>query len=162
MYTREAILDIHDRSHRSLAKLIDHCRALDDEQLNRELDGFGYPTVRSQIHHIISAQRYWLSVIEDRMNADENEDAYRSADELEAFRAEIHSATETYIRSTPEDQLSARRDFVVWGGDRRPLIPAQVILRTQTHIYHHMGQVTAMCRLLAHPTPPGMDFPLTQ
>ncbi|XOV75413.1 MAG: DinB family protein [Phycisphaerales bacterium] len=57
---------------------------------------------------------------------------------------------------------SQRRDFVVWGGAQRPLVPAQVILRTQTHIYHHMGQVTAMCRLLGHPTPPGMDFPLTE
>ncbi|XOV75412.1 MAG: hypothetical protein ACFHWZ_18795 [Phycisphaerales bacterium] len=55
MYTREALLDIHDRSHRSLSMLLDHCRGLDDEQLNRELDGFGYPTVRSQLHHIISA-----------------------------------------------------------------------------------------------------------
>ena len=162
MYTRDALLDIHDGSHRSLSMLLEHCRGLDDEQFNRELDGFGYPSVRSQLHHIISAQRYWLSVIEDRMNADENEDAYRSIDDLEAFRPETHRLTETYIRTTPEDQLSARRDFVVWGGDRRPLVPAQVILRTQTHIYHHMGQVTAMCRLLGHPTLPGMDFPLTE
>ena len=99
MYTRDALLDIHDRSHRSLKMLLEHCRGLDDQQLNRELDGFGYPTVRSQLHHIISAQRYWLSVIEDRMNADENEDAYRSIEDLEAFRAEIQSSAVLWLLS---------------------------------------------------------------
>ena len=41
-----------------------------------------------------------------------------------------------------------------------PLAPAHVILRTQTHVFHHMGQLAAMCRLLGHPIPQGMDFPL--
>ena len=33
-----------------------------------------------------------------------------------------------------------------------------VLLRTQTHLFHHMGQVAAMCRLLDHPIPDGFDF----
>ncbi len=40
------------------------------------------------------------------------------------------------------------------------IFPAHVILRTQTHLFHHMGQITAMCRLLGHPIPPGIDFPV--
>jgi uncharacterized damage-inducible protein DinB len=33
-----------------------------------------------------------------------------------------------------------------------------VLLRTITHLYHHIGQVSAMCRLLGKPIP-GSDFP---
>jgi len=35
-----------------------------------------------------------------------------------------------------------------------------VFARTLVHIYHHMGQVAAMCRLLGKPTQ-GLDFPIT-
>jgi len=55
MYTPEALLDLQERTHRNLAALLDHCRELDAEQLNRELPGFGYPTVRLQLHHAIGA-----------------------------------------------------------------------------------------------------------
>jgi uncharacterized damage-inducible protein DinB len=33
-------------------------------------------------------------------------------------------------------------------------------MRTMTHIYHHQGQVTAMCRLLGRPVN-GLDYPIT-
>jgi hypothetical protein len=45
VYAPAALLDLHERTHRNLSALLDHCRALDDEHLNRELAGFGYPTI---------------------------------------------------------------------------------------------------------------------
>ncbi len=160
MYTREALLDIHQRSHRSLSLLMDHCRVFDAEHFNREIDGFGYPTMRLQIHHVIAAQQYWLSVVQDRMNADENDADFQSIDELEALRAEVFESTEAYLRSVSDEVLNTRRAMLVWGGNRPSLMPALVILRTQTHIYQHMGQITAMCRFFGKPAPAGLDFSL--
>jgi hypothetical protein len=57
MYTNEALLDVLVRSHQSLSKLIAHCQGLTGEELNRELEGFGIPSVRLQVHHEIGAQK---------------------------------------------------------------------------------------------------------
>jgi len=56
--------------------------------------------------------------------------------------------------------LNTRRKMATWGGKELELVPAHVILRTQTHIFQHQGQVAAMCRLLGRPIPTGLDFPL--
>lgn len=160
MHTPPALIDIHERSHRSLRKLLDHCRLLTPAELNRELSGFGYPSVRLQLHHIIFAQQYWLSVIEDRMSADENDADYPTIDALEGFRAEIFAATTAYLQRASADELNTPRPMLTWRGDRPELTPAHVILRTQTHIYQHQGQVIAMCKLIGKPTAPGLDFPL--
>lgn len=160
MYTRDALRDMHERSHRSLVKLMTHCRSLSPEELGRHVAGFGYPSVRLQIHHIIGGQKYWLSVIMDSMNADEDESAYPDVDTLEAFRASVYEATDAYLGRVSEDVLNTPRAMEVWGGSTPTLVPAQVIVRTQTHIFQHMGQITALCRMFDKPAPPGLDFPL--
>ena len=160
MYTAEALLDIHERCHRSLRMLMDHCREMGAEKLDRPLDGFGAKTIRVQLHHVLGAQKYWLSVVEDRMNADHDDADYPTLDSLETFRAEVYAGTEAYLRATPDETLNAAREFLTWGDKRVPLVPARVILRTQTHLFQHLGQITAMCRLLGSPVPPGMDFSL--
>ena len=55
MYSSIALLDMHERSQRSLRQLIEHCAELSAEELRRELPGFGYPTVQEQLLHVISA-----------------------------------------------------------------------------------------------------------
>ena len=57
MHTSEALFDIHERAHRNLQDLFAHCRELRLEEMNRDLLGFGYPTVRLQLQHAIGAAR---------------------------------------------------------------------------------------------------------
>ncbi len=82
MHTREALRDLHERAHRCLAELLVHCRGLSPE----ELDGFGYPTPRLQLHHEIGAERYWIGVLQGRIDADEDEDDYPTVASLEALQ----------------------------------------------------------------------------
>lgn len=168
MYTGESLLDLHDRSHRSLQGLMRHCRELSAEELNRKLPGFGYPTVRLQLHHIVAAQKYWLEVIEGRYAATENEEAREeaeiaalpSAETLEAFRGQVAAAVEAYLRRSSPTELNTPREVQTWPNRKRLLMPARVFVRTMTHIFHHQGQVLAMCRLLGKPGPAGLDFPI--
>jgi len=132
-----------------------------EEELDRELEGFGYATVRQQLHHAIGAERYWITVVRGCMDAGEDEADAVSVDVLESFRQSVGEATREYLRETSDEELNAPRKMTTWGGHEKMLAPAHVILRTQTHLFHHMGQLTAMCRLLGHPIPPGMDFPIT-
>lgn len=150
---REFLLDLHERCHRSLRHYLDHCRAVD---LDRELDGFGYATVREQLHHCIGAEKYWVSVLRGAMDA--SEDPVDAAD-LDRFHERVYAASRGYLRE--ESEFSTPRSMIVWGGHEKSLVPIHVILRTQTHLFHHMGQIAAMCRLLGHPIPEGMDFPIT-
>jgi len=137
MHTAEALLDLHERAHSSPRRLLAHCRQLSAEELDRELAGFGYPSVRLQLHHMIGGEEYWIGVLEGRIQVDDNDSDYPTVESLEAYRRRVFSATDKYLRAAS----------------------AHVFMRTLTHIYHHQGQIVAMCRLLGKPAA-AMDYPI--
>jgi uncharacterized damage-inducible protein DinB len=159
MHTSKSLLDIHERSHRNVRGLVEHCRQLTAEELGRDMEGFGYPSIRLQIHHAIGAEKYWVSVLEGHMDADEDEADYQTVDMLERFRQKVFNLTERYLRGVSVEELNTQKLMTTWGNRQRLLVPAQVILRTQVHYYHHQGQVLAMCRLLGKPGS-GLDYPI--
>lgn len=160
MYTSEALIDIHERTHRSVAQLVEHCRGFTEEELSRKIEGFGGASLREQLQHEIGAQRYWIGVLEGRIDVDEDPDDSADIDALERFRERTSELTLRYLREASAEELNRPRTMQLWGGTEKELVPARVVLRTLTHFYHHQGQVAAMCRLLGRPIPRGMDFPL--
>ncbi|MCA8916476.1 MAG: DinB family protein [Planctomycetes bacterium] len=161
MFASSGLLDIHQRSHLSLQKLVDHCAGFSQEELSREIDGFGYPSIRHQLHHVIGAEHYWLGVLQGEMLVDEDPADMADIDALRAYRKRVVAKTVEYLQTADETELNTRRKVTAWGPREIELVPAHVILRTQTHIFQHQGQVAAMCRLLGRPISPGLDFPLT-
>ncbi|MBI5368319.1 MAG: DinB family protein [Planctomycetes bacterium] len=159
MYTPEALLDLHERAHRSLQNLLAHCRRLSAEELDRAVPGFGYASVRLQLHHVMSAQEYWLGVLQGRSDPEDNEAAYPTLDALAGFRQQVAAATDAYLRRCSREELNTPRLMITWQKKEQRLVPALVVLRTLTHLYQHQGQITAMCRLLGKPAA-GMDFPI--
>jgi uncharacterized damage-inducible protein DinB len=158
--TAEDLLEIHRRTHTSLRALLEHCAGFSDADQRRSLEGFGYPTLLLQLHHVIAAERYWVGVLRGEMLSDDLEADYASLDAVRAFEARVADATVAWLRGASEAEIRTRREMTTWGDRRQQLVPALVILRTQTHAYQHQGQVTAMCRLLGRPVGPGLDFPL--
>lgn len=161
MYTPEALIDIHDRAHATLLKLLAHCRELTADELNRKLDGFGYVTIRLQLHHMIGAEEYWVGVIKGAFNAEDNDDQFPTIAALEAYREQVAGITSGYLRGASADDVNTPRPVLTFQQVERTLMPAHIVLRTQMHIYQHQGQVAAMCRLLGKPIPAGLDFPIT-
>lgn len=159
MYTREALLDMHERGHRSLAKVLKHCEQFSVEEIDRVLPCFDEYTLRLRLHHIIGCEQYWIGVLQGVVH-DEPAEGYPDIASLLAYRGRIFSATEQYLRTASNDELNTPRPMTVWGGIQRELVPARVVMRTVTHIYHHLGQVLVMCRVMGRPAE-GMDFPLT-
>jgi len=159
MISSDALLDLHERCHRSFAGLLAHCRAFDSDALNRELEGFGYPSVRLQLHHALGAEAYWVGVLQGRVEAEDDNPRYPTVASLESMREAVSSATEGYLRRASREELNTVRSMLTWTGKERMLVPAQVILRTATHLFQHQGQVTAMCRLLGRPVN-GLDYPI--
>ncbi len=159
MHTAEALPDLHERAHSSLQRLLAHCRQLSAEELDRELAGFGYPSVRLQLHHVIGGEEYWIGVLEGRIQVDDNDPDYPTVESLEAYRRRVFSATQEYLRSASAAELNTARRMTTWGNKERLLVPAHVFMRPLTHIYHHQGQIVAMCRLLGKPAA-AMDYPI--
>jgi uncharacterized damage-inducible protein DinB len=161
MYTAAALLDMHARAHGSVRGLMTHLGTLESGLLLRALDGFGFPTLLHQLTHALSAEAYWVGVLEGRLPESTDEPPMDDLVALEALRSATADATAAYLARTSDEALGTPRVLRVWGGAERALMPARVIVRTVTHLYDHKGQVAAMCRQLGHPIPRGLDFPLT-
>jgi len=160
MYTAAGLLDLHERTHRSFGKLLDHCAGFSAEELSRELDGFGYPTILLQLHHAIGAERYWVGVLRGQMLVEEDETDGASIEALCAFRERVAADTVAWLQAADAAELNTPRTMTTWGDKVHDLVPAHVLLRPLTHVFQHQGQIAAMCRLLGRPIPPGLDFPL--
>lgn len=162
MYTPTALLDMHERSQKSLRGLIAHCGSLTSEELERQmldlgLPPHGEPNVRLQLTHTIGAQRYWIGCLQGRIEAEDP--VLASIAEIEAFRESVSAQVAGYLGGVSEAELDTPRAVKTFHGER-VIAPARVVLRTITHIYDHKGKVAAMCRALGKPIPAGLDFPL--
>jgi uncharacterized damage-inducible protein DinB len=162
MYTKEALLEIHRRAHHSLAKVLEHCRQFSAEELLREMPEFGDPTMRAQFHHAIGAEKYWFGVLLGRIDVDDDEADCPNVDKLEAYRKLTCSIAEGYLQSATSEELGTPRSMLTWGNKERVLIPAHVVMRTITHIHHHIGKIVTMCRIMGKPIPQGLDYPIIE
>lgn len=154
-----ALLDLHGRVHRMLKGLLEQCGELTQEELDRELPGFGYPSIRLQLHHVLAAERYWVGVLHGELRADEDEAAFPAVPDLARLRRDVAEATRAWLRRQDPASLSTPIELVVWGGTTVSRVPAAVLLRPLTHAHHHAGQVLAMIRLLGR-EPRGADLPI--
>ena len=154
------IIEVHERSNRNWQGLLAHCAELSADEYNREFEHFGYPTVRLQLHHVFSAESYWVGVLEGRKDFEYDDAAFMDIGSLDSLHRRVREVTESYLRSTPAEALATAAPFTTWGGKEQVLIPSQVIMRTITHGYHHMGLIVTMCRLLGRPGE-GWNYPIT-
>jgi uncharacterized damage-inducible protein DinB len=161
MYDAESLLDIHARAHESLRRLIAFCGTLTAEELNRQLPGFGFPTVMQQLAHTIGAEVYWQTVVTRGYSEEATMPALRDLSAIEAFRAQTASITRAYLEGASEDELNTPRVMISDPGQTRLLRPADVIMRVVTHIFNHQGQVLAMCRRIGKPNEAiDLDYPV--
>lgn len=160
MFTAEGLLEFARRAHQSFDKLLQHCCSLSSDELNRELQGFGYSSVKLQLHHALAAQKYWIGVLRGRMDVDLDPDAQFKMDDMIAYRDSVRHSLEQYLSTASTEELMTARRMITWGNVEKVLIPAHVVIRTLTHLFQHQGQVVAMCRLLGKPIGPGMDYPI--
>ena len=159
MLTPEALLDVHERAHRNLKGYLIHCRTLDSGAIDREMPEFNGASVRLALHHAIGAEKYWIGILQGRIDADDDADLYPTIESLEQYREATFASTQQYLRTASEGELNTPRTMEIWTGEKHLLHPGHVVMRTMTHIYHHQGQVAAMFRLLGSPSP-GFDYPI--
>lgn len=159
MYSPAALTDLHERTHRSLGRLLEHCASLPVDLWMCPLEGFAYSTVAGQLQHVLEAESYWLGVLQGNPDPAGLDDPAPDPAGMQALAERTRLATRTWLDGVAEDVLNRDAIFATWGGRQRELKPAHVILRVVTHGFHHAGQVQAMCRIMGPPVV-ALDFPL--
>ena len=161
MYTAHTLLDVHARAHESLRRLMVFCSALTDDELRRPVAGFGWSTVHRQLEHTIGAEVYWQTVVTRGYTEEATLPDVPDVGALEVFRQQTASVTRSYLERASDAELNSRRQMISDPGQTRVLRPADVIMRIVTHIFHHQGQVLAMCRTLGKPNDAhDVDYPM--
>jgi uncharacterized damage-inducible protein DinB len=162
VYTSAVLLDIHERAHDSLRRLIDFCGALTAEELARPLAGFGFPSILRQLEHVIGAEVYWQTVLTSGYTEEAVLPPLPDLAAMEAFRGQTASVTRHYLVGASDGDLNSPRTMISDPGKTRVLRPADVVLRVVTHIFSHQGQVLAMCRTIGKPNEThDLDYPVT-
>ena len=160
MYTTAALLDIHRRTHDSIQGVLDALGALPPEEMTKEVAGFSYPTLATQVHHYLGAERYWFSVLSGDLNLDDDADQHGTVEALRGMREQVAETTRAMVAGWSDEEASAPRTITKWNGETAEVVPAHVLLRTQTHVYQHHGEIASMLRQLGHRFPSMLDFPL--
>jgi uncharacterized damage-inducible protein DinB len=160
MQTVESLLQLHRETHRCLELLLRHCAPFTAEELAREFEGFGFPSLRSQLTHIIECEDFWLAKLKQPGGGPlpyawcEGEPA-DSIEQIEQLRQRIQSATAAHLEelgdSRLNDPLELRWPEAPDAVEVRT--PAFLLLHVMTHAFHHKGQAVAICRLLGRPAP---------
>lgn len=156
LFTRDALLRHHEFAHTGLAALLAHVQTLPRDKFRTALDGFGLPSVRAQLVHLLDCEYSWVLGVQGR--GDEPYDWSHANDlqtpaDLAEHRKWVAEQTRQWLLNETDASLNAPRD-VTEGGRTHSGIPAEMLLHLMTHAYHHKGQTVAMCRQLGHPAPP--------
>jgi len=153
MFTKSGITGLHSVTHESLHLLLGHAATVPDALLRQPLQGFGFPTVRRQLVHILTVEEGWIHDLQSKPFDGWFEEDCPTIDALRAAAERIRNETRTYIAGLSETQLNTTLSHRPegWSGELRS--PAFILLHVITHTFHHKGQVVAMLRTLGHPAP---------
>jgi uncharacterized damage-inducible protein DinB len=94
------------------------------------------------------------------MDVDDDPDERFTLGDLIRYRESVLGLAEQYLSTATPKELATARLMTTWGNVEKSLIPAHVVMRTITHLYHHLGQAAAMCRAANKSIDPGMDYPI--
>ncbi len=144
---------LHACLHESLGIVFDHLAAVPPELWTKELEGFGQPSVRDQIAHILGAESRWIRRLQLLPLETPDVASLTSVEAVRNLQKDVKASTITYLDSLPESKLylPLERYPESWIGP--PRSPAYILLHVITHGFHHKGQLVAMLRLLGHPAP---------
>lgn len=153
MFTVEGLLTFHGWAQGSYRVLFDHAATLPGEAFVKELEGFGFPSVRDQLAHLTECEDFWMSKVSGREFERWDYASFDDAAAIWAAYAPVAERTREFLsRLTPAQLLEPREVRFSRGGSER-IAPGPILHHVITHGFHHKGQAVAMCRLLGYPAP---------
>lgn len=133
--------------------LLSHAGTIPRHLLASELTGFGKPTLRDQIAHVLTNELAWVRGLQSLPIQRVEAAALSTVEAAVGEQKRIAQATIKYLHELGEQELNTEFHgrMEEWPGP--PRSPAFILLHVVTHFFHHKGQIVAMMRLLGYPAP---------
>lgn len=151
IFTKEGIRALHSSTHECLDIVFQHGTTLPFRLLTQEIPGAPHASVRNQMVHLLMAEAFWVSNLQDLTLDEPKPEDFSSMEELLAAKQKIMADTAAYLETLDEAALNMKLTVLPknWIGPLRP--PAYILLHVMTHAFHHKGQIAVMYRMLGHP-----------
>ncbi len=153
MFTLAGIRKFHTWTHASLTLLLDHLAMLPPTDYTKEVPGFGFPTLRTQVIHILNCEAFWIRTLQALLVEDEDPADHPTVSHARTLQRTVSLKTQNYLSRLSEQHLNGNMQLHFSDGDTAVRTPALILHHLLTHAFHHKGQIVAMCRTLGHPAP---------
>ena len=152
-FTTAGIFSLHAAMHDCFGVALTHAATLPPDLLAREVTGFGRPTLRHQIAHVLTTEMAWVRALQSLPIEAIDPATVVTVEDARREQKRVAAATVAYLDQIGEEQLNQELERYPedWLGPHRS--PAFVLLHIITHSFHHKGQIVAMMRLLGYPAP---------
>jgi uncharacterized damage-inducible protein DinB len=98
LFTKEGVIALHAWTHERLDTVFEHVRVLASPEFTQAISGFGQPSVRDQLAHILAAESGWIRRLKKLTSEKRELVSSRDLPALEAARKNVVSATRlTYV-----------------------------------------------------------------
>jgi uncharacterized damage-inducible protein DinB len=153
MFTIDGIRKFHFWTHQSFTLVLDHLATLPDSDYTREMPDFGYPSLNTQVVHLLGCESRWVHRLRNVPSPDWDPARWPTLSDARTIQSEVTQQTLDYLSGLTDHQLNSNTILRFPDGDIAIRTPALVLHHVLTHAFHHKGQVVAMCRILGHPAP---------
>lgn len=153
MFTVDGIRKFHHWTHASLTMLLDHVATIPAAAYEKQVTGFGSPTLRQQVLHIFNCEGFWIQVLQGSPYQDRDPAGFPTVADARLLQYEVRLQTLELLKAFSDQQLNSDTELRFPDGDVAVRTPALVLHHVLTHAFHHKGQIVTMCRLLGHPAP---------
>jgi uncharacterized damage-inducible protein DinB len=155
-FDRQALRELFDYTTFTWASYAKVASKLPAEALTREIDGSGWPALRSALFHIASAWDGWIS--EFSASGETVDESYQPETwaEIDRYRQRMRPMLRRIIDETAEERLHTPWLAIVPGGEAE-MTPAEIIVHVLLHERGHHGDVSTLFHALGAPLP-GIDY----
>ncbi len=153
LFTLAAIRKFHDWTHASLTLLLDHLSTIPATDYAKEVPGFGFPTIRAQVVHILNCEGFWIHTLQAVPFVNQDPARCPTVSDARVLQREVSRKTLNYLSDLSDQRLNDQIELHFPDGDTAVRTPALVLHHVLTHAFHHKGQVVSMCRTLGYPAP---------
>jgi uncharacterized damage-inducible protein DinB len=153
LFTLAGIRRFHHWTHASLTLLLDHLSTIPAGDYAKEVPGFGFPTIREQVVHILNCEGFWIHTLQTVPFANQDPAGCPTVSDARVLQREVTLKTSNYLSDLSEQQLNDETTLHFSDGDTAVRTPALILHHILTHAFHHKGQIVSMCRILGYPAP---------
>lgn len=142
--------------------LLDFCSELEPSDFTRQIDGFGFQSVRDTLVHIADCYNAWLGsfiLLKTKKPLTSKEKLQQiGLGEIKALFERADLYVNDVFEGLSHQMTEPIEREITWRdtGETLSITPGKLLMHVITHEFHHKGQIAAMTRLMGY-EPPNTD-----